>query len=50
MLTTGSTHHYPRPPPASQNTLAPYVAVFGWGWHATSRLKWEGARCMLIHS
>ena len=30
MPSTGSTHQHPRPPPASQSTRAPYVAVFGW--------------------
>ena len=41
MFTTGSTHHHPMPPHASQSTRAPSDSVFGWGGRAASRSQWE---------
>ena len=43
MAATGSTHHHPRPPPTSQNTRTPSVAVFGWDERAAPISQWEGA-------
>ena len=41
MSTAGSTHHSPRPPPASQSPRAPSLTMFGWGGRAASRSLWE---------
>jgi len=40
IATACSIHQHPMPPPASQSTRVPSVAMLGWGEQAASRSQW----------